>query len=186
MDEAEIRKIIAEELDKFEGKIKGAREVLEKRIDANKEVVDAENRCLKEDMEKAHESIREELCHKYEDVKKGLVNEIDNRKESLNDEIDNRKEAVKHVYETIEHKSDLMRWMISGAFVAMASMAGVLYNLIVNGDASVITELCQQGTALANLAVADSNVIVGYLNELGLVDRFETIKEHDIANCRID
>lgn len=186
MDESEIRNIVAEELNKFEGKIKGAREVLEKRIDANKEVVDAENRCLKEDMEKAHESIREELCHKYEDVKKGLANEIDNRKESLGDEINNRKEAIKHMNETVEHKADLTRWMISGAFVAMASMAGVMYNLITTGDASVIVELCQQGTALANLAVADSNVVIGYLNELGVNDnRFPTIREHEIANCRI-
>ena len=149
------------------------RELVSEIVAENQRINDVEIKCIKEDIEKSAVAIRGELCHKHDDVKEQIENEIENRKE-----------AIKYTHESIEHKSDLTKWLISGAFVAMASMGGVLYNLIISGDAQAISELCQQGSFLIEVTTADANIVIGYINQaLGGGERFELIKSPSLANC---
>lgn len=153
------------------------RELIDREIKNLKENLNHKIDCNKEEMDMIRKGLASDIQHKY----------LDN-KERIDKEEILRKEEIKNIKGTIEHKWDLNKWLISGAFGSMAIMAGAFFWLILSIESSLLVELCQQGQMLSDNSYFLINDLLLMINDIReandthFIERFQRIV---IPNCNV-
>lgn len=151
-----------------------ARRISNEEIEKHKAVIDLRIECLEEKFATFQKGIYSEIKHRHEDS----INLIQKEEEA-------RKAADdKHETQT-EAKSNLLLYLISGAFSSMGLLAGAMFYLISDVEKKILLELCQQGQYLNLKAYSLFNKVAVALQAEDSNNLLPILTEQIIPNCHI-